>query len=195
MYTIEHLVVRYKPALLDTPIIRLTVPAVEQSTARDPQAWDEYIERLTLIGAPYLPEWYAGWWGNVYFTEDRVRSRVRDLQNNLMLHHGAGVPISMGTDSGGWPHMPNVFHGATALREMELMVEAGMTPSEAIESATVTPARMMGIEALVGTIEVGKRADLIVVRGNPLEYISALRELEWVMKDGEIRRPEEWMSD
>ena len=54
---------------------------------------------------------------------------------------------------------------------------------------------MMGIEDLVGTIEVGKRADLIVVRRNPHDDISALREIEWVMRDGEIRRPAEWMAD
>lgn len=119
---------------------------------------------------------------------------VSNLQENLMLHHEAGVPIAMGTDSGGWPHMPNMFHGPTALREMELMAEAGMTPAEVLRSATVTPARMMGIENLVGTVEVGKRADLIVVRRDPLESISALRELEWVIKDGEPRRPAEWMA-
>jgi len=120
---------------------------------------------------------------------------VRTLQENLMLHHDAGVPIAMGTDSGCWPHMPNIFHGLTALREMELMTEPGMTPEEVRRSATVKPARMMGIEDLVGTVEVGKRADLIVVRGDPLADISALRHLEWVIKDGEPRRPAEWMDD
>ena len=54
---------------------------------------------------------------------------------------------------------------------------------------------MMGIEDLVGTIEVGKRADLIVVQGDPLESISVLGELEWVIKDGELRRPAGWMED
>ena len=132
MFTVEHMLTRYQPALLDAPIVRLTVPAVEQATARDPNVWDEYVTKLTLIGAPYLPEWYARWWGNIYFTEKRVRSDVRNLQDKLMKHHKAGVPISMGTDSGGWPHMPNIFHGPTAIREMELMVEAGMTPTEVI---------------------------------------------------------------
>ncbi|MCY4013605.1 MAG: amidohydrolase family protein [Gammaproteobacteria bacterium] len=142
-----------------------------------------------------MPEWLAGWWGDMYFTESRTRSLVATLQDNLMRHHEAGVPIAMGTDSGGWPHMPNMFHGVTALREMELMAEAGMTPAEVLRAATVTPARMMGIEDLAGTVEVGKRADLIVVRGDPLANISAFRELEWVIKDGELRRPAEWMDD
>ena len=75
------------------------------------------------------------------------------------------VPIVMGTDSGGWRHMLNLFHGPSALRKMELMVEAGMTPEEALRAATVTPARMMGIEDLIGTIEVGKRAVLTAQTG------------------------------
>ena len=112
-----------------------------------------------------------------------------------MLHHDAGVPIVMGTDSGGWPHMLNMFHGPTALREMELMAEAGMTPEEVIRAATVTPARMMGIENLVGTVEVGKRAELIVVHGDPLQDISALADLEWVISAGEARSPAQWMTD
>ena len=53
----------------------------------------------------------------------------------------------------------------------------------------------MGILDQVGTVEVGKRADMIVVRGDPLQDVSALANLEWVIKDGEARRPGEWMGD
>ncbi|MYH14359.1 MAG: amidohydrolase family protein [Gammaproteobacteria bacterium] len=194
LYIYESFTMRYRPDLLDAPMVRLTVPAVERETARDPMVWDLYFKRFILLVAPDMPEWLAGWWGDMYLTEGRMQSLVRNLQENLMLHHEAGVPIAMGTDSGGWPHMPNMFHGPTALREMELMAEAGMTPAEVLRAATVTPARMMGIEDLVGTVEVGKRADLIVVRGDPLKSISALRELEWVIKDGEPRRPVQWMA-
>ena len=195
LYVYDSFAMRHQPGLLDAPMVRLTVPAVERETARDPIAWDEYLKTFVQLVAPYMPEWLAGWWGDAYFTEGRVRSLVRNLQENLMLHHDAGIPIVMGTDSGGWPHMLNMFHGPTALRELELMAEAGMTPAEVLRSATVTPARMMGIEDLVGTVEVGKRADLIVVRGDPLANISALGQLEWVIKDGELRRPAEWMDD
>lgn len=194
LYVYESFTMRYRPDQLDAPMVRLTVPAVERETARDPVVWDQYFKRFILLVAPFMPEWLAGWWGDMYLTEGRMRSMVSNLQENLMLHHDAGIPIAMGTDSGGWPHMPNMFHGPTALREMELMAEAGMTPAEVLRAATVTPARMMGIEDLVGTVEVGKRADLIVVRGDPLESISALGELEWVIKDGEPRRPAQWME-
>ena len=195
LYVYEAFAMRFRLDSLDAPRVRLAVPAALRETARDPAVWDQYLKSFILIVAPYMPEWLAGWWGDMYFTESRTRSLVNTLQENLMRHHAAGVPIAMGTDSGGWPHMPNMFHGVTALREMELMAEAGMTPAEVLRSATATPARMMGIEDLVGTVEVGKRADLIVVRGDPLANISALRELEWVIKDGEPRRPAEWMED
>ena len=195
LYTVGLPTMRHQPSLLDAPMVRLTVPTVERETARDQAAWDVYLKTFVLLVAPYLPEWFAGWYADLYFSEDRVRSLVRNLQETLMLHDDAGVPIVMGTDSGGWPHMLNLFHGTSALREMKLMAEAGMTPAEVLRAATVTPARMMGIEDLVGTIEVGKRADLIVVRGDPLESISALGELEWVIKDGDLRRPAERMED
>ena len=117
------------------------------------------------------------------------------MQDILMAHYDAGIPIVVGTDSGSWPHFLNLFHGPSTLREMQLMVEAGMTTAEVLRAATLTPAEMMGIDHMVGSIEVGKQADLIVVRGNPLEDLSALEDLEWVIKGGEVRRPEQWMNE
>ena len=64
---------------------------------------DVYLKTFVLLVAPYLPEWFAGWYADLYFSEDRVRSLVHNLQETLMLHHDAGVPIVMGTDNGGWP--------------------------------------------------------------------------------------------
>jgi imidazolonepropionase-like amidohydrolase len=107
--------------------------------------------------------------------------------------HEAGIPIVVGTDSGSWPHFLNLFHGPTTLREMELLVEAGMKPNEVIASATRIPAEMMGIEDEVGTIEIGKRADLLILAGDPLEDISTLKTLLWVIKNGEARSPEDWL--
>ena len=104
LYVPYSFTMRYQPGFLDKPMVRLTVPAVERETARDPIAWNEYIKTFVQLVAPYLPEWFAGWWGDVYLTEDRMGSLGRNLQENLMLHHDAGVPIVMGTDSGGWPH-------------------------------------------------------------------------------------------
>jgi imidazolonepropionase-like amidohydrolase len=90
----------------------------------------------------------------------------------------AGVPIVAGTDVG--------VPGHTLHRELELYVKAGMTPLEAIQAATITPARVMKLEQEVGTLDVGKRADLIVLDANPLENISNIRKVKFVMAQGRL---------
>ena len=92
--------------------------------------------------------------------------------------HRAGVRIVAGTDVG--------VPGHTLHRELELYVKAGLTPLEAIQAATITPARVMKLENEVGTIEPGKRADLIVLDGDPLENISNIRKVRFVMTQGRL---------
>ena len=85
----------------------------------------------------------------------------------------AGVKIAMGTDAG----TPFNRHGRNA-EELEEMVKAGFSPMETIVAATGRAAELLGLEATVGTLEPGKRADLLVVRGDPLADISLLRRAE-----------------
>ena len=89
----------------------------------------------------------------------------------------AGVPIVYGTDAGVYPHGLNA-------RQFRFMVENGMTPMQAIQSATSLAARYMGREADLGALEVGKFGDLIAVRGNPLFDITALEDVDVVIKGG-----------
>jgi len=91
------------------------------------------------------------------------------------LHH-AGVPIVAGTDQ--------TVPGHSLYRELELYVQAGFTPMEAIQAATIVPARVMGLDKELGTVEVGKRADLIIVDANPLESIHNIRKVEFVITSG-----------
>jgi imidazolonepropionase-like amidohydrolase len=74
----------------------------------------------------------------------------------------------------------------TAIPEVEWVVKAGMTPAQALIASTRRPAELCGVEDVVGTVEVGKLADLIVVEENPLENISALRKVRMVLKEGNI---------
>jgi imidazolonepropionase-like amidohydrolase len=90
--------------------------------------------------------------------------------------HRAGIPIVAGTDQ--------AIPGHSLHRELELYVAAGFTPLEAIQAATVVPARAMGLANELGTIEAGKRADLIVVDGDPLADIGALRRISTVITGG-----------
>lgn len=90
--------------------------------------------------------------------------------------HDAGVPIVAGTDG--------AVPGFSLLRNLELFVAAGLTPMEAIQAATVVPARVMGLAGSAGTIEVGKRADLLVLDANPLDDIANIRRARWVASNG-----------
>jgi len=92
--------------------------------------------------------------------------------------HRAGVPILAGTDVG--------VPGHTLHRELELYVKAGLTPLEAIQAATITPARVMKLDNEVGTIEPGKRADLIILDADPLANISNIRKVRFVMTQGRL---------
>jgi imidazolonepropionase-like amidohydrolase len=93
-----------------------------------------------------------------------------------------GVTIAMGTDAG----TPFNLHGAN-MQELELLCGIGLSPMEAITSATTTAARLLGMEREIGSVEPGKLADLIVVDGNPLDDITILQHQERIMaimKDG-----------
>jgi imidazolonepropionase-like amidohydrolase len=97
---------------------------------------------------------------------------------NIKAAHDAGVPIIPGTDEG--------IPAYSVYRELELYVKAGFTPMEALQSATSVSARAMRVDKEVGTIEKGKRADLLVLDANPLDNISNIRSVRFVMKDGRM---------
>jgi len=90
--------------------------------------------------------------------------------------HKAGVPIVAGTDGS----------GLELVRELELYVQAGFTPAEALEAATIVPARLVGADAHTGSIAVGKAADLLLVDGDPSARIGDLRHTRVVMIDGKL---------
>jgi imidazolonepropionase-like amidohydrolase len=98
---------------------------------------------------------------------------------NVRRAHKAGVRIAFGTDS----YVSN--HGLNT-REFELLVTAGLTPVEAIKTATVNGADNLGKSKILGSLEVGKYADLIAVDEDPSINISALRNVDFVMKEGQV---------
>jgi imidazolonepropionase-like amidohydrolase len=95
--------------------------------------------------------------------------------------HDAGVTIVAGTDQG--------FPGFSVPRELELYVQAGLAPADAIQTATIIPARVMSLDKTVGSIEEGKQADLIIVDGDPLRNIRDIRNVTTVIKAGHIYDP------
>lgn len=118
---------------------------------------------------------------NPKLMEARKRT-LRQAVENLSRVYRAGIQVTAGTDSGN----EGAFPGASLHREVELLVDAGVSPMDAIKAATSTAARSCRIEAYAGSIRVGRRADLLVVEGNPLESISALRHIKLVVIGGKI---------
>ena len=101
--------------------------------------------------------------------------------------HRAGIPVVAGTDQ--------TVPGHSLHREIELYVQAGFTPMEAIQAATIVPARAMGLDKESGTIENAKRGDLILVNGNPLDDIHNIRNVEYVITGGTMHHTAElWQS-
>ncbi|MCD8795032.1 amidohydrolase family protein [Mammaliicoccus sciuri] len=118
-------------------------------------------------------------------SENSIKKSKQVMQDHIdsfKKAHQAGVKIAMGTDAG-------VFKHGTNLRELELMVEHGMTEMEAIVSSTKTAAECLGYDEDLGTIEVGKKADFILLDQNPLEDIKVLKDpnnIKVVSIDGQI---------
>jgi hypothetical protein len=189
--TIDAALARVEPERLDDPVVRLAVSAIERRTARDPAAW----RAAEVDDFGYVVPWMPRLLRRVVAPREGADDLRAGLANNLRaakLLHDAGVPIVIGSDAGNTMVIAQ-FHGPTTLRETELLVAAGVPPAAVLDAATRRPARMLGLDAEIGTVEVGKRADLIVVDGDPLADIRALRALRWTIRDGVARTPREWM--
>ncbi|HEY2373576.1 MAG TPA: amidohydrolase family protein [Gaiellaceae bacterium] len=91
----------------------------------------------------------------------------------------AGVKIAMGTDSGVTPHGEN-------LRELDLMAACGMPPADVLVATTRTAAELMGLDDELGTIEPGKRADLVAVSGDAFDFVDLRERIEFVYQDGRL---------
>jgi len=130
-----------------------------------------YIERLEKDPGAYSPDVLA-----------KVQWRIGITGQSLQKAWPKGIKVAFGTDAGVSKHGRNAD-------EFELMVKFGMTPAEAIHAATVAAADLLGIAEQVGTLEPGKRANLIAVSGDPLEDVTVLKQVEFVMKDGRTVKP------
>ncbi len=141
--------------------------------------------------AKYAPaSWKDGTWKRFtdmivnQFNVDDLATRRRFVEKSLELvgdMHRAGVPFLAGTDTAAGVY---VFPGFSLHEELELFVAAGFSPKEALETATVNPARFLGMENRLGSVEQGKIADLVLLDGNPLEDIRNTRAIFAVVANG-----------
>ena len=102
--------------------------------------------------------------------------------HNVKTMYDAGVRVGLGTDAG----MPGTLHGRSTLREMELLVEAGLTPSQALVAATSSSAKIMHQDGDRGTIAAGQRADIVLIDGKPWDRIADVYKVSQVLIDGRL---------
>ncbi|WP_417666069.1 amidohydrolase family protein [Pseudidiomarina sp.] len=163
--------------------IEAGVDSIEHGTYMD----DEVMRAMKKKGVYYVPTITAG--RSVAdrakidgFFPELVRPKAAaigpKIQSTFAAAYKAGVKIAFGTDAGVYDHGENY-------REFIYMVEAGMPPLVAIRSATAEASKLLGVTD-IGTLEVGKRADVVAVQGNPLDNIELLRDINLVIKDGTI---------
>jgi imidazolonepropionase-like amidohydrolase len=164
--------------------VRGGVDTIEHGTFMD----DEGIKLMKERGTYYVPTISAGRWvfdqaQDPAFFPSVVRPKALQvgpqIQSTFAKAYKAGVKILFGTDTG----VPK--HGQNA-REFKLMVESGMPPMEAIRAATSLPAKFLELDDQVGSIAVGKLGELVGVPGNPLDDISAMERVVFVMKDDTV---------
>ena len=186
---------QFVPERLDEDYLAGVVPTLELDSAVDPRALDHVRSGIIGLGMPWLPESVALWLWRALVNKDVIASRTRNQQEALLQLSQAGAKIVVGSDSPGFSFVPYMFHGPTTIREIELLGEAGMSPMQAIVAATQTPAEMLSLDDELGTIAVGKRADVLIVEGNPLADLDSLRDVLWTIQDGHARTPIGWMTE
>ena len=164
------------------------VDSIEHGTFMTPEVMELMKERGTYL----VPTLMAGDWVTKKSQEDDyfpavVRTKAASIGPIIMRTfadaHAAGVKVAFGTDSGVSAHGDNA-------REFELMVAGGMKPMVAIQSATLEAAKLLKIDDRLGTLEPKMSADVVAVRGNPIENISLMKKISFVMKDGVVYKNE-----
>ena len=151
---------------------------------------DEAIEMMKARGTWLVPTLYVLNYvveegPRLGYPEESVekgRQLLVTRDDNIRRAIQAGVRIAFGSDT--------IFPHEWAAREFAHLVRLGMSPMDAIRSATYSAAQVLGIEATTGTLQPGMHADIIAVDGNPLDDITELEEVDFVMKSGEIVKDE-----
>ncbi|MEZ4320407.1 MAG: amidohydrolase family protein [Myxococcota bacterium] len=180
---------------MNDPLAKLVVPADEREALLDKRRIRASNREILRGVAPGLPGFLRRPVAGLLASRKPIQKRVDRVGSGLLELHRAGVHVVLGSDSGNWPVFLGFLHGLTTIREAEVLQEQGFTPAEILTIATLEGARLLGLEDELGTLEVGKRASLVVLAADPLADIGALRTAEWVVHDGRMATPAEWMAE
>lgn len=164
--------------------IRAGVDSVEHASFLDDEAIELALERGTYLSMDiYVTEYILGQGVLDGIPEENLAKErtVGALQReNFRRAVQAGVNMVMGTDAGVYPD-----HGDSP-KQLSRMVEFGMTPLQALQAATINAATLLQQQEKLGSLQAGKSADIIAVKGNPLDNISLMENVRFVMKAGEV---------
>lgn len=156
--------------------VKAGVSSIDHGTQLSAETMRLMKERwIPVVPTFTISEYFAG----------EAKGAAREQRFKALDFHGAefrkqvaaGVPVAMGSDVGPFPH-------GTQAREFELLVKYGMTPLQSIQAGTMNGARLLGWGKDIGTLKAGYLADVIAVPGNPLDDISVLKKVAFVMKGG-----------
>ncbi|HTT23954.1 MAG TPA: amidohydrolase family protein [Candidatus Sulfotelmatobacter sp.] len=146
---------------------------------------DEDLKTMAARGIFYVPTIFVG----EYVAQGRAAEGAPVWVKMIQIHEDtfrramkAGVKIAYGTDAGGFDWKVN------PAKEFSSMVKFGMTPAQALRSATATAAELLGMKDSLGTVEAGKLADIVAVPGDPLSDVSVMEKVDFVMKGGVVYR-------
>ncbi len=151
----------------------------ERGTHFEPPAWLDDPLLLHSVAPDVIARAKESFGRRTRDGVDRSRQSYAAMQRSVVRLVAAGVPLVLGADSGVQDH----FFGYTELRELELMVAAGLTPGQAIEAATIQPADLLRLDD-VGLLTAGRRANFIVLNASPLDDISNIRSIDDVFMNG-----------
>lgn len=166
--------------------IRAGIDSIEHGSFLDDEALKMMKEKGTYLVPTCLAAEYSGRRARNYPPEIAAKGKAAAEAHAVMLKKAVsmGVKIAFGTDSAVSPHGVNA-------EEFSFLVAAGMTPAQALRSATESASALLGLDKTIGTVEVGKEADIIAVSGDPLADIKATQNVKFVMKGGVIFKSEQ----
>lgn len=186
-------VARYHPHESKDQLTKTVVPAKELLRAKDPDLIKQASKLTVNYAMPFLSDFWQERFADSFWMDRFYEESLKHSMATIKALHDAGTPIVLGSDAAQTVTLTD-YHGIKSLREMEMLKLAGLSEWEVLAAATINPARMLGLEQEIGSIQQGKVADLVLLNENPLDDIRNMRSVIWTVRDGVAKTPAQWVE-